>query len=284
MPAKYTTTPKPCACCGDLFGPKPDEFPSVFHERKTCSKTCSDKIKGPNRLPTPPKTCVICGREFVIGPNERSTASFRKKITCSRSCANVLIARRRDPQTYAHSPLDLGERICVVCQSPFIRREGEASTDFRKRETCSKECGVRLSGERQRIADPERYCEVCGVRLERYATEKPKQFLVRTTCGGSCRANRAWQTRFATKTFAPRLYALGWPAIREQIKDRDNWTCQECGVAVAGGGAHVHHINYHKQDNRHENLITLCRVCHMKSNFNRESWQAHYERKMQERI
>lgn len=34
----------------------------------------------------------------------------------------------------------------------------------------------------------------------------------------------------------------------------------------------VHHIDYNKLNCNPNNLITLCKSCHMKTNFNREYW------------
>jgi len=35
----------------------------------------------------------------------------------------------------------------------------------------------------------------------------------------------------------------------------------------------VHHIDYSKNNCSHNNLITLCKVCHTKTNYNRNYWQ-----------
>jgi len=55
----------------------------------------------------------------------------------------------------------------------------------------------------------------------------------------------------------------GWtlPKI-EAIRERDNHTCQICGVKQKGRALHVHHINGNRYDCRPENLITVCPKCH----------------------
>ena len=50
--------------------------------------------------------------------------------------------------------------------------------------------------------------------------------------------------------------------VRVRIRDRDDYTCQECGEY----GKDVHHIDYNKSNNDDLNLITLCHRCHMKTN------------------
>jgi hypothetical protein len=73
--------------------------------------------------------------------------------------------------------------------------------------------------------------------------------------------------------------------LKKQILDRDFHRCQECfGLqsedGKCGSRLHVHHIDYNKKNNKPENLITLGMNCHMKTNFNRDEWQTHFEEKM----
>jgi hypothetical protein len=42
-------------------------------------------------------------------------------------------------------------------------------------------------------------------------------------------------------------------------------------------GSDVHHIDYNKENNDKENLITLCHSDHMKTNFNRDQWQEYFK-------
>jgi len=63
--------------------------------------------------------------------------------------------------------------------------------------------------------------------------------------------NKEYPTEFTTK-------------LRNQIKQRDNFTCQECNKIESQlkYKLHVHHIDYNKKNNKPENLITLCKSCH----------------------
>ena len=68
-----------------------------------------------------------------------------------------------------------------------------------------------------------------------------------------------------------------WEAIRRTIKRRDGAKCRHCGIsqqesrAKYGQGLHVHHIKpFHDCEseaaaNHPDNLITLCRACHLKT-------------------
>lgn len=69
-------------------------------------------------------------------------------------------------------------------------------------------------------------------------------------------------------------------ALKHQIRQRDNFTCQCCGMTEEEHvknfkqSLHVHHIDYNKKNYNNENLISLCCGCHTKSSFNRDYWYA----------
>lgn len=64
----------------------------------------------------------------------------------------------------------------------------------------------------------------------------------------------------------------GWKSARAKVRKRDNHTCQDCGAKEQAHGykMDVHHIiPYDTFDDPREannlvNLVTLCRVCHVK--------------------
>jgi len=65
------------------------------------------------------------------------------------------------------------------------------------------------------------------------------------------------------------LYGFKWDdLLRHSIRTRDCFVCNICKK----NGYIVHHIDYNKQNCNPNNLITLCRSCHAKTNFNRDKW------------
>lgn len=64
-----------------------------------------------------------------------------------------------------------------------------------------------------------------------------------------------------------------WDSIRKQIRERDNYTCQHCGITendwkhISGQSLQVHHIELYRisKNNHPTNLITLCNRCHTKA-------------------
>ena len=57
--------------------------------------------------------------------------------------------------------------------------------------------------------------------------------------------------------------------LKRAIRKRDNNKCQLCKKF----GKDVHHINYDKKNCKQNNLITLCRNCHIKTNLKRVYWK-----------
>jgi len=61
--------------------------------------------------------------------------------------------------------------------------------------------------------------------------------------------------------------------LKKLIRDRDKYKCFICDK----NGFQVHHINYDKQNCNPENLITLCKSCHHKTNTKRKEWIKYFE-------
>ena len=63
--------------------------------------------------------------------------------------------------------------------------------------------------------------------------------------------------------------------LKQFIKDRDLNICQTPNC-MNTDCLDVHHIDYNKQNNNPENLTTLCRNCHSKTNYNRNYFTEFY--------
>lgn len=71
-------------------------------------------------------------------------------------------------------------------------------------------------------------------------------------------------------------YARGfYKTLKQKIRKRDKFTCKLCNITEKEYGKKmgIHHIDYSKYNHNPNNLISLCVICHMKTNFNREKWQ-----------
>ena len=73
-------------------------------------------------------------------------------------------------------------------------------------------------------------------------------------------------------------YPLEFKNIKQSIRKRDNYTCQYCRLKENNKfrKLDIHHIDYNKQNCKEDNLITLCRKCNIKANYDRDYWFAYY--------
>jgi len=85
------------------------------------------------------------------------------------------------------------------------------------------------------------------------------------------------------------LYGLEFnDKFKEQIRKRDGYKCQECcefqGKLCDSKGRKykliVHHIDFNKKNNDSNNLISVCRQCHTKTQYNRLFWVEHFQAKI----
>jgi hypothetical protein len=73
--------------------------------------------------------------------------------------------------------------------------------------------------------------------------------------------------------------------LKEEIRKRDNYTCQMCGmideehIQIYGYCLSIHHIDYIKENCHKSNLISLCNQCHSRTNYNREHWINYFRNK-----
>jgi hypothetical protein len=73
-------------------------------------------------------------------------------------------------------------------------------------------------------------------------------------------------------------YALIWGSglFKKSIRERDGQTCQNPECKKNCNILSIHHIDYDKKNCDLKNLITLCRACNGRANFNRAFWEAGY--------
>lgn len=72
--------------------------------------------------------------------------------------------------------------------------------------------------------------------------------------------------------------------LREKIRKRDKYQCQNPYAEGHNKVLNVHHIDYDKRNCKKRNLITLCQKCHNKTNHNRFLWMKVYQDLMRERF
>jgi 5-methylcytosine-specific restriction endonuclease McrA len=238
------------------------------------------------------KNCVVCGKLL--------TAKNRHTTHCSLRCYwdDPVYRDRMSEIQRKRRPKD--SRVCVVCGKSFVVK---ASKDWKH---CSKECALSnpdvLSKMRRSGLDVwkrpghrahqsavhtgkvgelgshwqggpvVRNCEVCG---KEFSVPKGEAKYRGIVCSRACFGVHHSFTMGGDGTRRSEYGKEFTGTLRRQIRERDGYACRVCGSA-RDKTLSVHHINYDKKDNRPENLITLCSVCHMKTNFNRSTWLAFF--------
>jgi len=73
------------------------------------------------------------------------------------------------------------------------------------------------------------------------------------------------------------------PGLKQEIRERDNFTCKCCGLKELNNkrgnkqiNLTVHHIDYNKENCKKKNLVSVCIGCNSKVNFNRDYWFAYF--------
>jgi len=221
-----------------------------FTDREPKRKYCSPKCAHIGKTVSITKICKYCNSSFVCkDPNRKF---------CSPKCSN----RFNQPITKKVT------LICEWCGKQFEEWECHHSR------FCSHKCTSSFAARQPKLKNrnPLNYnpkpCPICG-----------KIFTgVRKFCSEICenenqaiqkigKNNPNWVG--GNNTF---YYGANWDRQKRQAKKRDNYTCQKCGYEFGGNRfLDVHHIipfrlfdNY-KLANKLDNLITLCRTCHIQT-------------------
>jgi len=121
-----------------------------------------------------------------------------------------------------------------------------------------------------------------GNMLGKHHSEETKRKISEAMKGKSLREKSGnWQ---GGKSFE--LYGLKFDnQLKEQTRQKNNYRCQQCfrrqdELYTKSGRRYkllVHHIDYDKQNNSQNNLVSLCRSCHGQTNFRREDWTNYFK-------
>jgi len=213
------------------------------------------------------RTCVVCGKSFEIWQAWLKRPGDGKY--CSRECAD--------------KGRHTGEVLtCEVCGKKFYAPKNRLGTQH----FCSKKCmGIAMSQKQNGTDNPywrggqqERKCEYCGKTFLTYGYRGTNIRFCSSECDYASReadGNSNWR---GGKSFEP--YPMTFNAeFKCKVRERDRYTCAICGKHPARV---VHHINYVKDDTIPNNCITLCGICHGKTNFQRVYWQDRLQKVVRE--
>lgn len=188
---------------------------------------------------------------------------------------------------------------CFICKKEFYRPLNALKS--RKKHYCSREC-YRIARSSVYIGENagnwkggkviERICSFCNNKIlvsnNRHKKNK------RVYCNKDCQLNNTLRKFKGSKcsNWQGGIGKEGYPYIfdsklKEKIRKRDNYECQNCKITeeehliVFGFVLDIHHIDYNKENLSFKNLITLCRSCNVRANYNREYWKDYFLKKIE---
>lgn len=175
------------------------------------------------------------------------------------------------------------EKVCAVCGKQYQVKRVNSSSRF-----CSLQCvGVSQRGKTVN-REPKREtktCCVCGSPFSVFRSHAKRMKCCSKSCSNEMRSSL--MKGDGNPNWSGGLSRLPYPwDFRETSKkviERDGFICQNPECDGTDERLTTHHINYDKQDCRHENLICLCSSCNSKANFGRHKWQMFYESLMAKR-
>jgi len=240
--------------------------PSTAEGRKYCSEECmSEAYEDKATL-----ACEACGDEYTVPRSQESTSRF-----CSRDCALPVLAEKRQNRV----PVE-----CSTCGESF--RTHPHRVEQQDCHFCDHDCYAEWLSENRSGKNnphweggkPESDCANCGSETTQHHGNAKKTD--RAFCDRSCYME--WHSENMVGESSPRWkggrtsYGKGWSEPkRETVRKRDGRECIDCGMLEADHvdkfdeKLHVHHIipareiDDAEERNGMDNLITLCRTCHL---------------------
>lgn len=234
------------------------------------------------------KNCEICGKRIPRCSNSRGMCrdcytkvrSIPVEFTC-RLCGKIS----------SKMPCDIRKIITKGFVDMYCSQEcsmnHHATKNRRKCETCGKPCPVKHVRFCSKKCKPSRktllpiQCDFCSKSFQpishrtRYCSKQ---------CQNSAHSARMigdGNSHFKDGT----SYAKWFRLMRPLILERDHHQCVNCNGKNGYGpidGLQGHHIDENPRNNNSENLIMLCKSCHMihhKSNVTPFPWLAEYAKK-----
>lgn len=166
---------------------------------------------------------------------------------------------------------------CAVCGSSFSAKRAQAKARF-----CSLKCvGLSQRGRKGPNKAPAIICcLVCGSSRPVQPSRAERIKTCSRRCSSTLRSqivsgeeNGNWAGGLSREPYSWNFYKMSRALIAHYGR------CLSPLCRGEDKRLTTHHINYNKADCRDGNLIVLCSSCNTRANFNREKWQAFFERR-----
>ena len=206
------------------------------------------------------KICLQCWKEYEK-KYHCSKKGLEKSKFCSREC-------QCNYKKWKHASVETRKKMSE-------KRKWENNVMFGKHHSDEAKLKISLAN-KWRIASEETRKKISDWGKWRIPYNKGKHHTEETKLKMSdmrrLEKNSNWQWGKSFET-----YWVDWTkTLRISIRERDHYRCKLCGEPQWDILHSVHHIDYNKKNCDPNNLITLCQPCHMKTNYNRDSWTQYF--------
>jgi 5-methylcytosine-specific restriction endonuclease McrA len=163
--------------------------------------------------------------------------------------------------------------ICGKCRLKQMRNSltNPGYKDGRTLKTYFCKCGKELSGYRHKKCPN---CSVKGRTITKvWAKKISKKAKIRLSISEN---NPNWKGGISFEEYGKEFDN----SLKEQVRFRDKYKCQICGCSQLENSKQldVHHKDYDKKNNNMNNLISLCRSCHIQTNYDRNYWTNYFNK------
>lgn len=272
----YIMESKICIICGKEYF-KGNYSNKQWSNSKYCSMEC--------RKTSSFKICPICGKEFY----GKKKAKYCSRICCSKSKIGFIPWNKGTKGIMKSWNKGLTKDNNESLMRISIFNTGKHLTDETKEKLRQINLGTKLPDNHPFKQPHEERSWVNTIEYKKYIdrmkiifkdrifTDEWKKKISESKIGEK---NSMWMGGISNNP-----YPIKWNnCLRESIRQRDKYVCQECGVHQdeLSRRLSVHHIDYNKDNLSLDNLISLCHTCHMKTNINREYWIEYFKRKIED--
>lgn len=177
---------------------------------------------------------------------------------------------------------------CEICNNVFYKKQSESKKYWERKRFCSKQCSTIYDKSPEKSEKIKKWMKwnkngighsVSEESIERIRNMNKGKIMSKETRKKLSIAHK-WKKNKEYKEWSESEYTLNWTqTLKRSIRERDWYMCQMpwCNKPQRDIAHSVHHIDYNKSNCNPENLITLCNVCHAKTNYKREIWIEYFK-------
>jgi len=217
--------------------------------------------------------CDRCQKQYYMRPShyKRYNVHF-----CSRECFGLSERGENNPAWKDNN------QICLICKKEFKPFRVRDKNGLRYTRFCSRKCAQKDKSNKRSF---EVECVICKKNIRVKLVHKREVNCCSLECSYKLHSQRMKGS--GNSNWRKGIGNLPWSyefnkELKRKITTRDGGVCKMCGLNreqlnLKSGGKRiqiqVHHIDYDKENNKENNLISLCNYCHGRVNYNKEKWK-----------